>query len=173
MKNILVPVDFSDVTERLVETAARMAQAFNAKIWLLHCIDQSPTIASMSEVPMVMPVSESELPEHFRGQFRELSKLADAIRGKGVDVEVQLRSGLATDEILTTVIRNNIDMIVVGSHGHGALYNLVVGSVTQSVLQSTNTPTLVIPCEVKKVKVVERAGAVPATQWDEPMATPY
>jgi len=172
VKNILVPVDFSDVTERLVDTAAQMAQVYSAKVWLLHCVDQSPTIASMSEVPMIMPVTEAELPEHFGSQFRALSQLMGSLRGKGIDAEMVLKSGLATDEILSAVIRNNIDMIVIGSHGHGALYNLVVGSVTQTVLRNTDTPTLVIPCETKKVKIKEKV-ATPVTQWEEPMATPY
>lgn len=172
MKNILVPVDFSDVTERLVDTAAQMAQVCSAKVWLLHCVDQSPTIASMSEVPMMMPVTEAELPEHFRSQFRALVQLAASLHSKGIEAETSLKSGLASDEILSAVIRNNIDMIVIGSHGHGALYNLVVGSVTQTVLQNTDTPTLVIPCETKKVKA-NQGVAEPVRQWEEPMATPY
>lgn len=172
MKNILVPVDFSDVTDKLVETACQMAQMYKAKVWLLHCVDQSPTIASMSEVPIIWPVSESDLPEHYRSQFNALSEMIASLKGRGVDAEMSLKSGSATDEILSTVVRNNIDLIVIGSHGHGALYNLVVGSVTQSVLHETNTPTLVVPCEAKKVRVKEKA-AESELKWDEPMATPY
>jgi nucleotide-binding universal stress UspA family protein len=168
MKNLLVPVDFSDVTNRVIETAEEMARGFGARVWLMHCVNQFPSIAGMSEVPMSMPVTEAELPDHFSGEYRRLNELAGSLRSKGIDTEILFKSGSATIEILSAADQHHIDLIVIGSHGHGALYDLVVGSVTKSVLHRTHRPTLVVPSEAR-----ERVQAVASRQWEEPMATPY
>ena len=174
MKNILVPVDFSDVTDRVIEQAAKLAGAFEAKIWLLHCINQYPAVTSMNEVPMVMPVGESELPEQFPAKHEHLQQLLDSLQSRGICAQALFVTGSTRDEILTAADLHLIDMIVMGSHGHGALYDLMVGSVTKSVLQDTHLPVLVVPTELKKVKVTEPiVAAVPVSQWEEPMATPY
>lgn len=174
VKNILVPVDFSDVTDRVIEQAAKIAAAFSAKIWLLHCVNQYPAVTSMNEVPMVMPVGEIDLPEHFPAKHEQLQQLLDSLQGRGIIAQSLFVTGSTRDEIMAAADRHLIDLIVMGSHGHGALYDLMVGSVTKSILQDTHIPVLVVPTELKKVKVSEAVVAsATAPQWEEPMATPY
>ena len=57
----------------------------------------------------------------------------------------QMTDGLPVDLILQTCKEESADLIVVGSHGHGAVYNLLVGSVTAGVLKSAKCPVLVVP----------------------------
>lgn len=174
MKNILVPVDFSDVTDRVLEQAAKFASAFDAKIWLLHCVNQYPAVTSMNEVPMVLPVGEADLPEQFPAKHEHLQQLQHAMESRGLCCQSIFVTGSTRDEIMTAANHHLIDLIVMGSHGHGALYDLMVGSVTKSILQDIHIPVLVVPTELKKIPVPERAMATEAaSQWEEPMATPY
>ena len=62
MKNLLVAIDFSDVTERVVSAAEELARAFGAKVWLLHVVAEVSAMASLGEVPFHWPAAEAELP---------------------------------------------------------------------------------------------------------------
>lgn len=172
MKNILVPVDFSDVTQRVVNSAEDLARAFGAKIWLLHCVHEEPVYASMGEMPVMLPSPNEELSVRFADEHRRLSQITASLRGHGIDVEMLFEWGVPTAEIMTCARRHQADLIVMGSHGHGAFYEMVFGSVTKTVLQHTTIPMLIVPSE--PVKATEPiAQTVQVSQWEEPMATPY
>jgi nucleotide-binding universal stress UspA family protein len=169
MKNLLVPVDFSDVTDRVVATAERLARATSAKIWLIHCVHEYPQFIGAGEVVPMIPIDpDVPLSERFPQQDHQLSTLAFSIRGKGIDAETLLILGSPADEIVSAAHDHDVEMIVMGSHGHGALYELMVGTATQAVLRHTTRPVLVVPSETYK-----ELKTVPAEQWTEPMATPY
>ena len=169
MKNLLVPVDFSNVTERVIATAEQMARAFGAKVLLMHCVGEYPAFAAMGEIPVFMPVSDVALPGSYPEQYRKLADLTASLRDKGIDAELLFIGGSAIDEIITVADRHQIDMIIMGSHGHGAWYELLVGSVTDGVIRRVDRPILIVPCEARNEKHV--AATPPASQWQEPAAT--
>ena len=168
MKNILVPVDFSDVTDRVIDSAAELARVMNAKIWLLHCVHEYPQFVGSGEIVPVLPV-DSDLPlsERFPQQDHQLTTLAFSLRGKGIEAETLLILGSPADEIVVAAHDHDADMIVMGSHGHGALYELMVGTATQAVLRHTTRPVLVVPSETYK-----ELKTAPAQKMSEVMATP-
>ena len=168
MKNMLVAVDYSDVTDRVVTQAKQLARACGAKIWLLHCVHEEPVYATMGEVPIVLPSSDEDLSQRFKDEHQKLSAIATTLRANGVEAEALFEWGVPTSEILLQAKRHNIDLIVMGSHGHGALYDLVFGSVTKAVLNETTIPLLIVPSDARKEP---RPGV--ADKWEEPMATPY
>ncbi len=55
------------------------------------------------------------------------------------------REGTVVEEILKTAQEISADLIVMGSHGHGPVYNLLVGSVTEGVLKAGQRPVLLVP----------------------------
>ncbi len=168
MKNLLAPIDFSDVTDRVIDTAEQMARAFGAKLWLIHCVKEHPVFAPMEEVPLVLPDTDMAMSERHPEQYQELVTLTSALKAKGIDAEALFVVGIPADEILFVADQYQIDLILMGSHGHGALYEMVMGSVAQAVLHQTNRLTLIVPSEIRK-------GTTPvvADTWEEPMATPY
>ncbi len=141
MKTILVPVDFSDVTSALIESAKTFARAFGSHIILINVMP----------VPN-MAISGSELSEPFvrevRGDYESLNELNEALLSAGVKVSLEQHEGDPVGLILKQARDHKVDMIIMGSHGHGAIYNLLVGSVTQGVLKSANIPVLVIPSQI-------------------------
>jgi nucleotide-binding universal stress UspA family protein len=67
------------------------------------------------------------------------------LRESGVDATALLVHGKTVDTILTEAADLDIDLIVVGSHGRGAMYQLLVGSISEGVLHRSSKPVLVVP----------------------------
>ena len=99
MKNLLVPIDFSDVSDRLVATAEKQATAFGAKVWLLHCISEYPALSAMGEIPVFLPSSGLALPGRYPDEYRQLAKLTSNLRDNGIDAEL-LFVGTVTEAVL-------------------------------------------------------------------------
>ena len=150
MKTILVPIDFSDITLRVLDSAADMAEATGASVHLLHTVPEKINYASVGEAPFV---DESVKPtdpftdarERYPKELKQFNTLAESMRSRGVQTETTFLSGSPIDAILELIDTKPIDMVVMGSHGHGRLYELIVGSVTESILRRTNIPVLVVP----------------------------
>jgi len=160
MKCILVPIDFSDVTAPVIDLARQLAKALGADIHLLHVKELTaaatpgtlgyglagmPELAPMSGVPV--PGSESmpeTIPED-EGQTSKLAKWQEEIAQDGIKVSLHEPTGTLAEEILNQADALNADMIVMGRHGHGAMYNLLVGSTTTGVLKHSTRPMLLVP----------------------------
>ena len=138
MKRILVPVDFSPVTESAIQTAETMAKALASKISLLHVI--VPDVVVMTEYGMYTH------PDHERPWcHKQLEILANQLRGRGCEVDTVIEQGRAAATILKEIDERQIDLAVMGSHGHGALYDLIVGSVSEGVLRKATCPVMIVP----------------------------
>ena len=153
MKNILVAIDFSAVTDRVVTTAEQLARSFGAKIWLLHCVRDYPLFAAMEEVPLDIPGADPTLKDKYPEPHRHLSAILDSIKQKGIESQLLLTVGLPADEILFAVEQYDIDLILLGSHGHGAVYDLVVGSVANAVLMQSPVMTLIVPSKPRRTTI--------------------
>jgi nucleotide-binding universal stress UspA family protein len=104
-----------------------------------------PELAPMSGVPV--PGSESmpeTIPED-EGQTSKLAKWQEEIAQDGIKVSLHEPTGTLAEEILNQADALNADMIVMGRHGHGAMYNLLVGSTTKGVLKHSTRPVLLVP----------------------------
>ena len=160
MKRILVPIDFSDVTPSVIDLARQLAKALDAEIHLVHVreITAAPMpgslgygLAGMPELaPMTgVPVPGFEpMPEAIAESEDEKARLArweKEIAQDGVTVTLHEPTGAVAEEILKQADAINADLIVMGTHGHGAMYNLLVGSATKGVLKHATRPVLLVP----------------------------
>jgi nucleotide-binding universal stress UspA family protein len=160
VKRILVPIDFSDVTPAVIDLAQQLAKALDAEIHLIHVkqltavatpgtlgygLAGMPELAPMSGVPV--PGFEP-MPEAFpedKGQKSKLAKWQEKIEQDGTKVSLHEPTGAVAEEILNKADELNADLIVMGTHGHGAVYNLLVGSATKAVLTHSTRPMLLVP----------------------------
>jgi len=148
MKSILVPIDCSAASTRIVDLARQVAKAFAAEIHLIHVreISPAPPAAPMgygvSGMPIIEPGAQT-LPE--KSHKAELAEWQKEIEQAGVKAALHEPTGTVVDEILKQADAVNADFIVMGSHGHGAMYNLLVGSVTEGVLKRSTRPLLLVP----------------------------
>ena len=146
MKRILVPVDFSPAMEGTLTQARAMARALGAELHLVH-------VREIAAVP-VFPAATIGYPGigmpemGMAGGFSigAPSYLpADLPNDTEKSPLEKLREESVVEEILKTAQEISADLIVMGSHGHGPVYNLLVGSVTEGVLKAGLRPVLLVP----------------------------
>jgi nucleotide-binding universal stress UspA family protein len=142
MKTILVPVDFSDCAVDVTEMAASIAKAFSARVILLHVAAPEPEFVGYKPGPQTVrdTVARELVSEHTL-----LHEMDHRLEAKGLSVTSLVIQGYPVEKILEEAIKFHADMIVMGSHGHGALRNLLVGSVTEGVMRRSSCPVLVVP----------------------------
>ncbi len=142
MNTILVCVDFSDVTPRVVEQGRELARAFGRPLRLLHVARPEPDFIGYDPGPQTV---RTHLAHELRDEHRQLQAMADELRAAGHDVEALLVQGPSIEKIVEEARRLHAAMIVIGSHGHGALYDLLLGSVSEGVVRAAPCPVLVVP----------------------------
>ena len=151
MKRILVAIDLSDVTAVMLDIACELAGEFKAKLYLVHVAKVPHTYvahgggAQFGFDPAYTVLSRDEIAHQLRDEHRELQEHGARIEAEGVQVAALLLPGDPVVKILEESEKLDVDLIVMGSHGHGAIYELLVGSVTEGVLRKSRRPVLVVP----------------------------
>lgn len=142
MVHIILPVDFSDATEKLVDGALRFARETNGKICLIHVAPSDIGFAIGDMGFQYFPeVEENEI----KHELIELNKLEQRIIAQGIDCEHLLKQGVAGDVILEYAKEKDANYIVMGSHGRSNMYDVFVGSLTKELTRRSPVPVLVIP----------------------------
>src|SRR5438132_8985706 len=146
MKRILVPIDFSDLTPSVINLARQLAKALDAEIHLVHVRELTAAatpgalgygLAGMPELAPMAGVSVAgfePIPNPMVENEDEKSKLAcwqKEIAQNGIKVSLHEPTGSVAEEILNAADAISADLIVMGTHGHGAMYNPLVGSTTK------------------------------------------
>jgi len=142
MKTIVTLVDFSDVAFKLLKQAHDFALAFDSQVILLHVVPQEPVVVGFGVAPTIMSAPSEDL---VAADTEKLKQMEDSLSKFGVKVTSRQLQGSTIDGVLDECKRLNADLIIVGSHSHGALYQLFVGSITADVLKRTECPVLVVP----------------------------
>ena len=86
----------------------------------------------------------------YRAEHVKLDELKAQAAASGLAVTALHVQGPIVEKILDLAAEHGAGMIVMGSHGHGALYELLVGSITQGVLKGAKCPVVVVPAVGKK-----------------------
>lgn len=150
MKTVIVPVDFSDTQGRLLSVAEEEAKIRGAKLSLLHVIEPAAEVAGFETDPEMMRLRiGQDLENEERIEAGRLAQLAKEVESRGVSCSSAVKFGLPADEILSAVKEQNADFVVMGSHGHGALFHLFGGSVVTGVLKRVECPVLIVPLRTK------------------------
>lgn len=154
MKTILVPIDFSDVTGKVVEIAATLAGAFGSRVILVHVVELEPQFVGYDPGPM--SVVGVAVPGRVHNERRRL----EALKSKfgTADLLTLVVEGSLPDEILNLAREHAATLIIMGSHGHGALYQLLCGSVATAVLKDAPCPVLIVPSEREDKEKLKAKG---------------
>ena len=146
MTTILVPLDTSEIAPKVLVEAESLALKLQAKVILLHVVEPVATYVPVGAAMDLIASSPPELDDEQTGVAQSrLEKLAGALRSKGLDVACEACFGLPMDEILDQAKARGADYIILGSHGHGALFHLFGGSVVTGVLKHSTCPVVVVP----------------------------
>ncbi|MBC8548144.1 MAG: universal stress protein [Candidatus Brocadiales bacterium] len=140
--NILVAIDLSNASQKILDKAKTLAKALSAKVCLLHVIEGEPDF--LDDEPDVQNSSDQGQQE-FPQEHKNLQKEVDGLRQSGIETKGLLSQGSVVDVILQKSKQLEIDIIIVGTHGHGGVHHMIFGSVSEGVLRNTLCPVLVIP----------------------------
>jgi nucleotide-binding universal stress UspA family protein len=147
MKTLLVPVDLSDAAQPVLQKAAELAPQLSARIVLLHIVEPVATYVPVGATMDVIAAAPppAEITESLSAPDSRLKALAEQLETAGINVEAVTLIGLAVDDILEQAAKYRADFIMLGSHGHGALYHLFSGSVVTGILKRATCPVIVVP----------------------------
>ena len=139
---ILVAVDLSKSTEKVVKQVEVLGKALSAKVWLLHVAEPEPEFVGFDNAAKYIRDARSEL---FHNEHRQIQAIADRLRKAELEATALLVQGFMADCILHEAAKLNVKLIVLGSHGHGNIYDFLVGSVSEAVLHKATCPVLIVP----------------------------
>lgn len=143
MNTVLVPVDFSETAPLVLGVAERLAKLTGSRVHLLHVVQPLAEVVAF-EPGMVGAVAYPGEPP-VDAQRKRLETMAGGLADEGIDATASVVTGPVAEAVLEAADRESADWIVMGSHGHGALYHLLVGSATEAVLRRALCPVVVVP----------------------------
>lgn len=142
MKTFLVPVDFSAVMENVIATAVSLARALQGTITLLHVV-QPPVVTGDFALPVEAVQDAINAGE--KAAREKLSEYSRLLREGGLEAEARVVHGASVVMINEEAKRVKADFIIMGSHGHGKLYDLLVGSTASGVLKGAKCGVIILP----------------------------
>lgn len=147
-KQILVPLDGSELAEGAVPHAEELAKALGARVTLLSVIEPVAVYSQPGVVGPVVSVS-MDMQDEVRNVTEYLDKIADKLRHGGIDVVRVVREGDAASQICDYAHENRADLIVMSTHGRSGIQRLVYGSVAEHVLHNATVPVLLVRVHTK------------------------
>lgn len=166
MKRILVPTDFSKHAEYALKVAAQIARENNSEIILLHMLELphqgSDALGQGSDIPEIMFFKNKAI--------SKLESLMDVDYLQGISISEIIQFEKAFEGILTISRKNNIDFIVMGSHGASGFQEMLMGSNTEKVVRFSEVPVLVIKNETPNFKA---ANLVFASDFSAEIKKPF
>lgn len=139
---ILVAVDFSNVTDRVMDIARDLAARTASHVYVLHVAEPEPDFVGYDVGPDVV---RDQVAEEYHREHRQVQRLADSLRSSDVGATALLIQGSIVETIIREADRLDADLVVVGSHGHGAVFDLLVGSISEGLVRRSSRPVLVVP----------------------------
>jgi nucleotide-binding universal stress UspA family protein len=144
MKKILVPTDFSTHAENALKTAAQIAKKNNYEIHLLHMLElpnqMNDAISGTAGIPEIMLF--------IKKANETIQKLKEKSYLKDIKVIESVKLERVYKGILSFTEQNEIDLVVMGSHGISGVEEILLGSNTEKVVRLSNAPVLVIKEEI-------------------------
>ncbi len=142
MQRLLVAVDFSPISETVIEHAAALARALGAELTLLHVASPDPAFVGFQAGPATV---RDDRARTLRGEHRRLQESAAALREQGLAAKALLVQGPTVATILEEAERLGASTILAGSHGHGALHRALLGSVSEGIVRGAACPIYLVP----------------------------
>ena len=140
-KELLVPTDFSEYSVRAIDYGVEIAEKFSSHVTLIYVVEPLLQAADLTWTT----VDFEELNKaHNEAARKQLDKLVAERIPKGIDCDAVILFGRAFVEILKFAKERNADLIVMATHGRGAISHLLMGSTAEKVVRKANCPVLTV-----------------------------
>ncbi len=146
IKKILVPIDFSDYSKNSLKYAASFANKFNSEITLIYVVEPViyPPDFSMGQIAIPSVNAEWDLKAK-----EELEKLGKQEIPESIKVSTIIKTGKPFLEIIDTAAEENIDLIIIATHGHSGVEHILFGSTAEKVVRKAPCPVLTLREPIK------------------------
>ncbi len=141
IQNILVPIDFSVHSKNALRYAVPMAEQYGATLHLIYVIEPTIYPADLGFGQVVMPGVESEL--RIKSE-EELKNLVETEIGRKVPADTVVRMGKPHQEILNEAKERNVDLIILATHGHTGVEQILFGSTAMRVVRLAKCPVMTV-----------------------------
>jgi len=143
--HILCPIDFSESSYKALETAEELAVHFNAKLTVLHVVQDIPVLPALPTNPSI------DIPE-YQEKLEEAGKIALDMTIKDkvssiVQAESMIRSGRPADVIVDVAAELNPSFLVISDHGESGVAHFMFGSVAEKVVRHASCPVLTVQAD--------------------------
>ncbi|MGD7653510.1 MAG: universal stress protein [Verrucomicrobiales bacterium] len=145
MKTIVVAVDFSNATPGVLEMATKMAKPFGAVLKLFHVVEPEPSYTAYGFTPDEFPALHAYQEEAKRRALSKLEELHEKVKGDLPTSTAEVVEGSPLHCLLSYVDDVNADLVILGSHGHGVIASLLLGSVAEGMVRKAKVPTMIVP----------------------------
>ncbi len=141
---VLAAIDATEKYGNIMTVAERLAKSLREKLLLLHVEEIDPGPADYDAGPQTVRDCKSQ---RLHEIHRDLQRLADEAKGRGVETSVLFVNGDIVKEILLHADKNDASFIVVGRERHSGFLSMLVGNVDHSVADKAHRPVVVVPKE--------------------------
>ena len=141
MKTVIIAIDFSDVTTKLL-TAAKEFTKGETKVYLIHVAAPEPDFVGYGVGPEYI---RNDRAKELLEEHGMLNEYKEQLLNEGVETEALLIGGPTVETLLAEIDKLQADLFIIGRKGHSKLYDLVMGSVCKDILPKLKIPTLVVP----------------------------
>lgn len=142
LNNLLVAVDLEPTDQVLMQFTTSIAEKFNSFVWVLHIAAPDPDFVGYDVGPSYIREMRADT---LRKEHRQLQAIADQLQQRSIKAEGLLIQGPTVEMILGEVEKLKIDLLIMGSHKHGFLYETWVGHTSLKVIKKIPIPVLIIP----------------------------
>ena len=140
--NILVAVDLSPASDVVVEAARGVAELTGVSVYILHAVEAEPDFICPEGDPESRRASVAK---EFPLEHNRVQAIADKLLDDGLDASGLLVCGSSVDKTLNEADILDAGLIVVGTHGHGSVYDVLIGSFSVGIIRKSKVPVLVVP----------------------------
>ena len=152
-RSILAAVDLAASTDQVIAATQEYADAFSAKVYLVHVTELGPAPQhafvdpSDPDFAPVGPISfdRKDEADRLRAEHRASQNLKTKLSDAGIDATALFIEGATVEKLLLEIDRLDIDLVIMGSHEPGFLRDLFFGSTTKEVIHEAPCPVLVLP----------------------------
>jgi nucleotide-binding universal stress UspA family protein len=140
--NILVAIDLSAASSKVVAAASRVAEMSGAEVYLLHVAEPEVDYIGYEAGPAVLRRQEAQ---DYQREHEQVNGYVKQLTDAGYKAQAMVVEGAMAKTTISEAKRLGSEWIVVGSHGHGAVYDMLVGSHSAALMRKSPVPVLVVP----------------------------
>lgn len=140
-KKILFPVDLSDVSQKILPLVVMMAKKFEGQICLLFVVRSFEYLYSFH---LPGPEIDSVTSSFIKGAEKQIKKFVNDNLKEFSNCKTEILNGDPADKILEYITSENIDLVIMGTHGRKGINHIIFGSVAERVVKNSPVPVLTV-----------------------------